>query len=542
MNYAIHRISLDVNDDSPSQITIAAKQGDSAKILIISLLEDKKNYQIAKGSTAQFIAKKSNEIWLQHDCVIDFESNKVIYTFQENTVKTSCTMECEIIISFPTVITKADGKTEVVTEKLTTSSFVIAVHDTVFSGIEGAPEQAVLIPELIDKGNAVIAATQALKDGTEKAATDANTATANAVKATEDAETATANAVKATEDANEYIEEVKAMVENGEFDGKDGVSATHSWKGTVLTVTSASGTSSADLKGEKGDKGETFATLVELQKADGVYNLTPTPEFVNGIPVYTENSVEYQKKVLKIYCGSYTTPKLKYEIVIGNGFMLPISLPNIEIQLANFEAEHRDYCLFELLDVEGTYSSFVSGTIVDTTYHLNIWYKLNEEVLCVSKSGRTDYGYGGNGTLPIEINSMKLSDVSKAYFFNDNNIEATGGAKVVSTVLKGKDGNGGYIYLQTFDDGSTTTFTIPKLDNAVLGDIENSLDEIIEIQNQLIEGNIGNVIYELTDTDKGDIAGIVLEQIPTNDIVNDVLAQLPTYDGAVEVEDGGENV
>lgn len=38
--------------------------------------------------------------------------------------------------------------------------------------------------------------------------------------------------------------------------GKDGVSATHSWNGTVLTVTSASGTSSADLKGEKGDKGE----------------------------------------------------------------------------------------------------------------------------------------------------------------------------------------------------------------------------------------------------------------------------------------------
>lgn len=38
--------------------------------------------------------------------------------------------------------------------------------------------------------------------------------------------------------------------------GKDGVSATHSWNGTVLTVTSASGTSSADLKGEKGDKGD----------------------------------------------------------------------------------------------------------------------------------------------------------------------------------------------------------------------------------------------------------------------------------------------
>ena len=39
-------------------------------------------------------------------------------------------------------------------------------------------------------------------------------------------------------------------------DGNDGVSATHSWNGTVLTVTSASGTSSADLRGPQGVQGE----------------------------------------------------------------------------------------------------------------------------------------------------------------------------------------------------------------------------------------------------------------------------------------------
>ena len=39
--------------------------------------------------------------------------------------------------------------------------------------------------------------------------------------------------------------------------GKDGVPATHKWSGTTLTITSASGTSSADLKGDKGDKGDT---------------------------------------------------------------------------------------------------------------------------------------------------------------------------------------------------------------------------------------------------------------------------------------------
>ena len=42
--------------------------------------------------------------------------------------------------------------------------------------------------------------------------------------------------------------------------GSNGVSTTHSWSGTTLTITSASGTSSADLKGDKGDPGERGGT------------------------------------------------------------------------------------------------------------------------------------------------------------------------------------------------------------------------------------------------------------------------------------------
>ena len=38
--------------------------------------------------------------------------------------------------------------------------------------------------------------------------------------------------------------------------GKDGISVTHEWNGTTLTITSASGTTSQDLKGAKGDKGD----------------------------------------------------------------------------------------------------------------------------------------------------------------------------------------------------------------------------------------------------------------------------------------------
>lgn len=45
--------------------------------------------------------------------------------------------------------------------------------------------------------------------------------------------------------------------------GSDGVSCTHSWNGTTLTVTSASGTSSADLKGDTGEAGADGYTPVK---------------------------------------------------------------------------------------------------------------------------------------------------------------------------------------------------------------------------------------------------------------------------------------
>lgn len=52
---------------------------------------------------------------------------------------------------------------------------------------------------------------------------------------------------------------IEEMIENGAgqpgADGKDGVSVTHSWNGTTLTVTSASGTSSTNLKGDTGATG-----------------------------------------------------------------------------------------------------------------------------------------------------------------------------------------------------------------------------------------------------------------------------------------------
>ena len=85
-----------------------------------------------------------------------------------------------------------------------------------------------------------------------------------------------------TDAVNEALAEAK---ESGAFDGadgkdgakgadgengKDGISATHKWNGTTLTITSASGTSSADLKGDKGDTGANGSdyVLTDTDKED----------------------------------------------------------------------------------------------------------------------------------------------------------------------------------------------------------------------------------------------------------------------------------
>lgn len=83
---------------------------------------------------------------------------------------------------------------------------------------------------------------------------------------------------------NEYHTDAYAIAVRNGFEGTEaewleslnGTSATHEWNGTTLTITSASGTSSADLKGEsyvltEADKEEIAQTvLAEFVDGDGV--------------------------------------------------------------------------------------------------------------------------------------------------------------------------------------------------------------------------------------------------------------------------------
>lgn len=90
-------------------------------------------------------------------------------------------------------------------------------------------------------------------------------------------------------------------------DGKDGISVSHQWQGTVLTITSASGTSSADLKGEKGEKGDTGAAgpqgpayvLTEADKQAITTAVADAQTTETWIFTLTDNSTVTKKVVLK---------------------------------------------------------------------------------------------------------------------------------------------------------------------------------------------------------------------------------------------------
>lgn len=78
--------------------------------------------------------------------------------------------------------------------------------------------------------------------------------------------------------------------------GDPGVSCTHSWNGTTLTVTSASGTSSANLKGEKGDKGDPGESIKGDKGDNGEAGYTPQKnvDYFDGADGYTpQKNIDY---------------------------------------------------------------------------------------------------------------------------------------------------------------------------------------------------------------------------------------------------------
>ena len=86
-------------------------------------------------------------------------------------------------------------------------------------------------------------------------------------------------------------------------DGQNGVSCTHKWDGTTLTVISASGTSSANLKGDKGDtpvKGTDYLTENEVA------------EIVNDISTDVVQKLPYETWTFELTDGTLVQKEVMF--------------------------------------------------------------------------------------------------------------------------------------------------------------------------------------------------------------------------------------
>lgn len=88
----------------------------------------------------------------------------------------------------------------------------------------------------------------------------------------------------------DYFEKNPGSGGNGQ-PGKDGISATHEWNGSVLTITSASGSSSSNLLGPKGNPGRGIASILRTSGngepgSIDIYTITYSDGTTDSFSVY----------------------------------------------------------------------------------------------------------------------------------------------------------------------------------------------------------------------------------------------------------------
>jgi hypothetical protein len=251
MEYIDHKITLDIHR-TVSPVTLNMKRRETGHRLLIRLAEKGYPFHISDGCYAVFTARKPDGKVVFNDCTI--EDCVIAYKVTEQTTAVAGMLCCEIQLY------GADSRL------IVSPSFYIVVEDTVYdeeTEIESTSEFNAL--------TALIAEVQKLKEGLEDegSAGPSIPVECNDVYVLADGET--------LDDAPE--EALIVIDPNAEYEESEGNDTetvtnpvTHEWNGTVLSITSASGTSSADLKGdpgpqgiqgEKGDKGSTPAKGVD---------------------------------------------------------------------------------------------------------------------------------------------------------------------------------------------------------------------------------------------------------------------------------------
>ena len=219
MERSNYRFTLDIRDCSGGCV-LDTKRGDTHRRLHMLLSDGGTPYPVTADCFPVLMAKTEDGRLIYSQC--DVEDGTVVCDITSAYTVTPGAVQCELrLYAAPFDEEEPDA------QLLTSATFVIQVHPTVYNSEE----------ELSVAGSVEASALTSL-------VTLARSATAQ---------------------AKAIAQELELQRDLGEFDG---MSISHSWNGTVLSVASRSGVSSADLKGEKGDKGDRGATGPQGPKGD----------------------------------------------------------------------------------------------------------------------------------------------------------------------------------------------------------------------------------------------------------------------------------
>lgn len=192
MKYIYKKITLDVHNMT-SQLSLAVKQGDTLRGIIVTLVDDGKLYKIPENCYAVFSAQKSDNTFVSDGCII--QNNKITYNFSEQLVAAAGKVDCDI-----TVYDSNNGR-------ITSPQFSIFVYETLqekYASEAVASDSFKILTDLIVDTKETLAEAEEAIEATAEAVEATEKATAEAVEATEATN-------EATERANEASDRIDAL-------------------------------------------------------------------------------------------------------------------------------------------------------------------------------------------------------------------------------------------------------------------------------------------------------------------------------------------
>ena len=205
------RIALELGG-SHGACRLDMKRSDTYRRIHIDLTDGGKPYPISDACDAVFLAQKPDGTVIFNHCAI--RDGAVEYDITPQTTAVTGILPCEVRLYDRKISLEPDteGRLYLPEENvhlLTTATFTVYVHDAVYDGqvLTESANEVTELDGLVTQAMAAIADARAIRQAKEE----------------------------------------------GEFDG---VSVTHRWNGTNLVLTSASGTTSTDLRGPAGARGE----------------------------------------------------------------------------------------------------------------------------------------------------------------------------------------------------------------------------------------------------------------------------------------------